>query len=59
MVDAPVSGGTDGADAGTLSIMVGGANADVARVLPLLRACGTPVHLGPLGAGQVAKACNR
>jgi 2-hydroxy-3-oxopropionate reductase len=59
VVDAPVSGGTDGAVAGTLSIMVGGADVDVARVLPLLRACGTPVHLGPLGAGQVAKACNQ
>jgi 2-hydroxy-3-oxopropionate reductase len=59
VVDAPVSGGTDGAETGTLSIMVGGSDADVARVLPLLRACGTPVHLGPLGAGQVAKACNQ
>ena len=59
VVDAPVSGGTDGAAAGTLSIMVGGAEPDVARVLPLLRACGTPVHLGTLGAGQVAKACNQ
>ena len=59
VVDAPVSGGTDGATAGTLSIMVGGADDDVRRVLPLLRACGTPVHLGPLGAGQVAKACNQ
>jgi 2-hydroxy-3-oxopropionate reductase len=59
VVDAPVSGGTDGAAAGTLSIMLGGAEPDVARVLPLLRACGTPVHLGPLGAGQVAKACNQ
>lgn len=59
VVDAPVSGGTDGAEAGTLSIMVGGADADVARVLPVLSACGTPVHLGALGAGQVAKACNQ
>jgi 2-hydroxy-3-oxopropionate reductase len=59
VVDAPVSGGTDGAVAGTLSIMLGGAEPDVARVLPLLRACGTPVHLGSLGAGQVAKACNQ
>jgi 2-hydroxy-3-oxopropionate reductase len=59
VVDAPVSGGTDGATAGTLSIMVGGAEPDVARVLPLLQACGRPVHLGPLGAGQVAKACNQ
>lgn len=59
VVDAPVSGGTDGAAAGTLLIMVGGAEPDVARALPVLRACGTPVHLGPLGAGQVAKACNQ
>ena len=59
VVDAPVSGGVDGAVAGTLSIMVGGADGDVARVLPVLAGCGTPVHLGPLGAGQVAKACNQ
>ncbi|HEY5846492.1 MAG TPA: NAD(P)-dependent oxidoreductase, partial [Microlunatus sp.] len=59
LVDAPVSGGVDGATAGTLSIMVGGADADVTRVLPVLADCGTPVHLGPLGAGQVAKACNQ
>lgn len=59
VVDAPVSGGVDGATAGTLSIMVGGADADVAEALPVLTACGTPVHLGPLGAGQVAKACNQ
>jgi 2-hydroxy-3-oxopropionate reductase len=59
VVDAPVSGGTDGAIAGTLSIMVGGGPDDVARVRPVLQACGTPVHLGPLGAGQVAKACNQ
>ena len=59
VVDAPVSGGTDGAEAGTLSIMIGGAEPDVARALPVLAACGRPVHLGPLGAGQVAKACNQ
>lgn len=59
VVDAPVSGGVDGAVAGTLSIMVGGADADVARALPVLSACGTPIHLGPLGAGEVAKACNQ
>lgn len=59
VVDAPVSGGVDGATAGTLSIMVGGADSDVARALPVLEACGTPVHLGPLGAGEVAKACNQ
>ena len=39
--------------------MVGGADEDVARALPVLAACGTPVHLGPLGAGEVAKACNQ
>ena len=59
MVDAPVSGGVDGANAGTLSIMVGGADPDVAQAVAVLEACGTPVHLGPLGAGQVAKACNQ
>jgi 2-hydroxy-3-oxopropionate reductase len=59
VVDAPVSGGSDGAVAGTLSIMVGGAEADVARAIPILSACGNPVHLGPLGSGQVAKACNQ
>lgn len=59
VVDAPVSGGEVGARAGRLSIMVGGADADVAAVLPVLSLTGTPVHLGPLGAGQVAKACNQ
>jgi 2-hydroxy-3-oxopropionate reductase len=59
VVDAPVSGGEEGAVAGTLSVMVGGAPDDVARVLDVYRAVGTPAHLGPLGAGQVAKACNQ
>ena len=59
VIDAPVSGGSEGAADGTLSIMVGGEESDVARALPVLAACGTPVHLGPLGAGQVAKACNQ
>jgi len=59
VVDAPVSGGQEGAEAGTLAVMVGGADADVARVVPVLGATGTPVHLGPLGSGQVAKACNQ
>ncbi|MFP5417307.1 MAG: NAD(P)-dependent oxidoreductase [Actinomycetes bacterium] len=59
VVDAPVSGGEVKAVDGTLSIMVGGADADVARAWPVLSACGTPTHLGPLGAGQVAKACNQ
>lgn len=59
VVDAPVSGGEVGAKAGTLSLMVGGADKDVETVLPVLQRLGRPVHLGPLGAGQVAKACNQ
>lgn len=59
VVDCPVSGGTDGATAGTLSIMLGGAEEDAARAADVLSACGIPVLLGPLGAGQVAKACNQ
>ncbi len=59
VVDAPVSGGQVGAEAGTLSIMVGGPDGLVARVLPVIGAAGRAVHLGPLGAGQVAKACNQ
>ena len=59
VVDAPVSGGEEGAIAGTLSIMVGGADADVSRALPVLATMGNPVHLGPLGAGEIAKFCNQ
>ncbi|MFJ3958109.1 NAD(P)-dependent oxidoreductase [Arthrobacter sp. NPDC090010] len=59
VVDCPVSGGEDGANAGTLSIMLGGTDDDAALATELLSPCGTPVHLGPLGAGQVAKACNQ
>lgn len=59
VVDCPVSGGVDGATAGTLSIMLGGEAEAAARAADLLAACGTPVHLGPLGAGEVAKACNQ
>ncbi|TFC35264.1 NAD(P)-dependent oxidoreductase [Cryobacterium sp. MDB1-18-2] len=59
VVDAPVSGGEDGAVAGTLSIMVGGSADDVDLALPVLRAIGTPAHLGPLGAGAIAKFCNQ
>jgi 2-hydroxy-3-oxopropionate reductase len=59
VVDAPVSGGEGGAVAGALSIMVGGPDELMAVVLPVLAHFGTPVHLGPLGAGQVAKACNQ
>ena len=60
VVDCPVSGGEDGAKAGTLSIMLGGDDPDdVALAADVLAPCGTPVHLGPLGAGEVAKACNQ
>lgn len=59
VVDAPVSGGTDGAEAGTLSIMVGGDDDDVARAMSILAPLGTARHLGPLGAGEIAKACNQ
>lgn len=60
MLDAPVSGGDKGAIAGTLSIMVGGADAAFERALPILSAMGkTIVHVGPAGAGQVVKVCNQ
>lgn len=59
IVDCPVSGGEDGAIAGTLSIMLGGSPEDAAIAAQALAPCGTPVHLGPLGAGEVAKACNQ
>lgn len=56
-VDAPVSGGTKGAEAGTLTIMVGGAPGDFARVRPLLEQFGRRiVHVGPVGAGHALKA---
>jgi 2-hydroxy-3-oxopropionate reductase len=60
MLDAPVSGGGVGAEAGTLSIMVGGEAAVLERVRPLFEVLGrTLVHVGGNGAGQVAKACNQ
>ena len=59
VVDCPVSGGVDGAAAGTLSIMLGGDAEETALAARVLAPCGTPVHLGPLGAGEVAKACNQ
>jgi 3-hydroxyisobutyrate dehydrogenase len=59
MLDAPVSGGTIGADAGTLTFMVGGEAAAFARGEPILQAMGrTIVHAGAAGAGQTAKICN-
>jgi 3-hydroxyisobutyrate dehydrogenase-like beta-hydroxyacid dehydrogenase len=60
MVDAPVSGGSEGARLGTLTIFVGGSESDVARARPVLGAMGkTITHLGPLGSGQAAKAVNQ
>ncbi len=59
-VDAPVSGGQVGAETGNLTIMAGGAPEDVARVRPLLGVLGRRLtHVGPVGAGQVAKAANQ
>ncbi len=59
MIDAPVSGGTGGAVAGTLTFMVGGAADDVARARPLLEKMGKTVfHAGGHGAGQTVKICN-
>ena len=59
-VDAPVSGGPEGAAKATLTIMVGGDADDVERVRPILEAMGKNVtHIGPLGAGQVTKAINQ
>jgi 3-hydroxyisobutyrate dehydrogenase len=60
MVDAPVSGGSEGAEQGTLTIMVGGEEADVERARPILVAMGrTITHMGPIGSGQATKAVNQ
>lgn len=60
MLDAPVSGGAQGAIDATLAIMAGGEAAVLERVRPLLDCLGKRiVHVGPNGAGQVAKACNQ
>lgn len=59
-VDAPVTGGSEGARNATLAILVGGEAADVARARPVLAAIGrTITHLGPVGSGQAAKAVNQ
>jgi 3-hydroxyisobutyrate dehydrogenase len=59
-LDAPVTGGDVGARAGTLSILVGGAAADLERARPLLAQLGQRItHCGPIGAGQAMKACNQ
>jgi 3-hydroxyisobutyrate dehydrogenase len=59
MLDAPVSGGVGGAQAGTLTFMVGGSEEAFARAKPILEAMGkTIVHAGSAGSGQAAKICN-
>lgn len=59
-VDAPVSGGPPAARDGSLAIMMGGAEADVARARPVLEGLSVSlVHLGPVGSGQVAKMVNQ
>src|SRR6187399_489967 len=60
MVDAPVSGGSEGAKNATLTIFVGGEASDVERARPVLAAMGkTITHVGPIGAGQAVKAVNQ
>jgi len=59
-VDAPVSGGPPAAESGTLAIMAGGGDADVARIAPLMQDLAeTFTHLGGVGAGQVTKMVNQ
>ena len=58
-LDAPVSGGTKGAEAGTLAIMAGGPVDAFATAEPVLRAMGRPTHVGPTGCGQIAKLANQ
>lgn len=60
LLDAPVSGGSEGAARGTLSIMVGGDEAQFNRALPVFQAMGkTITHVGPTGAGQMVKLVNQ
>ena len=60
MLDAPISGGSEGAAKGTLSIMVGGEAGDVERAMPFFEAMGKAItHVGPLGSGQKVKLVNQ
>ncbi len=60
MLDAPVSGGSEGAQKGTLTIMVGGEAEAVTQAMPVLSAMGKSItHVGPCGAGQLTKAINQ
>jgi len=58
-LDAPVSGGTIGAEQGTLAIMAGGKAANFERALPVLKTFGRATHVGPTGSGQLAKLANQ
>jgi 3-hydroxyisobutyrate dehydrogenase-like beta-hydroxyacid dehydrogenase len=58
-LDAPVSGGTGGAENGTLVIMAGGKAADFARAQPVFQVFGRATHVGPHGAGELAKLANQ
>jgi 2-hydroxy-3-oxopropionate reductase len=58
-IDAPVSGGVGGAEAGVLAIMAGASEQDFAQAEPVLRALGSAKRVGPVGSGQVAKLCNQ
>lgn len=58
-LDAPVSGGTVGAEAGSLAIMAGGKPADFERALPVFATLGRATHVGPHGSGQLAKLANQ
>ncbi|MGA7804185.1 MAG: NAD(P)-dependent oxidoreductase [Bradyrhizobium sp.] len=59
-IDAPVSGGTKGAEEGTLAVMAGGEAADIERVRPYVLAMARRLtHMGPTGAGQTTKLCNQ
>jgi 2-hydroxy-3-oxopropionate reductase len=58
-LDAPVSGGTKGAEAASLAIMVGGDATGFEAAKPVFEAMGRPVHVGPSGAGQLAKLANQ
>jgi 3-hydroxyisobutyrate dehydrogenase len=59
-IDAPVSGGTKGAEEGTLAVMAGGDTADIERVRPYVLAMARRLtHMGPIGAGQMTKLCNQ
>ena len=59
-LDTPVTGGTEGARAGTLTVLCGGSDADLNRAMPLLETIGGSVHhFGPVGSGQQVKAVNQ